>query len=157
MLTFKEARQRAEKKILELAGESPGREYAILDSHVRERARGWLFPYNTTMYVQTGNPFDGVVGNGPVFVDRETGSVHVLPSGGFTYWLGEYDQTGIPPLPRTEMQWVGEGPELPFPSPRALDSRDHNDRYCANCGSPVTKEGKFCSSCGTELHADLKR
>jgi hypothetical protein len=151
MLTFEQAREKARETIQELSRGGHGRECVILDEHVRECVRGWLFPYNTKKFLETGNPLDGMVGNGPVLVDRENGTVHVLPTGGLAVWLDEYDRTGMPPRAPAGMHWVGEGPALPFPSPRAVTRQASKAKYCGACGSPMPEDAKFCPNCGTDL------
>jgi Immunity protein 35 len=124
MLTFEQAREKALETILKLAREVGGQEFAILDDRVSERARGWMFPYNTRKFVETRNVPDGVGGNGPIFVDRNNETVHILPSGGYSNWMDEYDRTGVPPrAPTGRMRWVGEGPAQSFPSPSPRKSK----------------------------------
>jgi Immunity protein 35 len=79
-----------------------------------ERKRGWAFPYNTKRFAETQNPLDGLLGNGPVFVDRATGEVHALGSARIRAWLEEYDRTGTPPNIRDGWRSGGKGP-TPFP------------------------------------------
>jgi hypothetical protein len=120
MLTIEEAREKAQQKLLEMADALPGREFVILNDRILEGTRGWMFPYNTKQFIETKNPLDGVVGNGPIFVDRQNGNLYVLPSGGYRRWLEEYDRTGVPPRITGEMRWVSSGaaPEFPLPHPR---------------------------------------
>jgi len=119
MVTFEQAREKAQEKLLELARQVPALEIVIHDEGIRERARGWMFPYNTRRFFETRHPSDGLVGNGPIFVDRESGNVYVLPSGGYRSWLDEYDRTGVAPAVKGGMRWIGKGPAPPFPSPRS--------------------------------------
>jgi hypothetical protein len=96
MLTFDETLAIATTWVADRAREVPGRELVILDGHIEERKRGWAFPYNTKRFAETKNPLDGLLGNGPVFVDRATGEVHALGSAKIRAWLEEYDRTGTP-------------------------------------------------------------
>jgi Immunity protein 35 len=104
MLTFDETLAIATAWVANRAGEVPGRELVILDGHIEERKRGWAFPYNTKRFAETQNPLDGLLGNGPVFVDRATGEVHALGSARIRAWLEEYDRTGTPP-PHIRRGW----------------------------------------------------
>src|SRR5664280_46258 len=83
MITFEQAREKAQLKLLALAREQLTSDFTILDGQVQERKRGWVFPYNTKRFVETKNPQDGLVGNGPIFVDRDSGEIYALPSGGY--------------------------------------------------------------------------
>ena len=98
MLTFDEALAEAENKVAELAREIPGSdELVILHDLIRERARGWVFPFNTKRFLETRYPLDGLVGYGPIFVDKQTGHTYVLGSARIQAWLDTYDLTGTPP------------------------------------------------------------
>jgi len=97
MLTFNEALAKAQNKIVELASEIPGHDQlVILHELVRERSRGWVFPFNTNRFVETRYPLDGLVGYGPIFVDRRTGDVYLLGAARIQAWLDTYDRTGAP-------------------------------------------------------------
>ena len=96
MLTFDEALARATAWVTNQAREVPGRELVVLNEHIEERKRGWALPYNTKRFAETHNPLDGLLGNGPVFVDKETGDIHALGSAKIHAWLEEYDRTGTP-------------------------------------------------------------
>ncbi|WP_139674980.1 YrhB domain-containing protein [Pseudomonas sp. F16(2018)] len=37
---------------------------------------GWLFCFNSKQYVETGDFSFQLVGNGPIFVDKDTGELH---------------------------------------------------------------------------------
>ena len=99
MLNFNEALEKAQNKLVELAGEIPGHdELVILHDHIRESARGWVFPFNTKRFVETRYPLDGLLGYGPLFVDKQTGHLYVLGSARVQAWLDTYDRTGAPPV-----------------------------------------------------------
>jgi len=68
----------AQAKVHELAF-SEGEEFEILAGETREVELGWVFFYNTTDYVRTGDPLQALAGNGPVLVLRN-GGIAVLPS-----------------------------------------------------------------------------
>jgi hypothetical protein len=123
MITFERAKEIAQRKLLELASEVPQREFKILEDRILERSRGWMFPYNNKRFVETKNPLDGVVGNGPIFVDRADGSIHLLPSGGYHHWLEAYDRTGVPPSTTGEMRWISDGSAPQFPLPQVPKRR----------------------------------
>jgi hypothetical protein len=115
MLTYDEALAKARERVAEAALQLSGRELVVREDLVTERARGWTFPYNTKRFLETKNPLDGLVGNGPILVDKYNGSVHHTPSGGSIAWLEEYDRTGVPPAAPKGMRWVSAGPPAPLP------------------------------------------
>lgn len=43
----------------------------------REFAEGWVFFDNSARFQQTGAFRDGLVGNAPLIVDRDTGQIHI--------------------------------------------------------------------------------
>lgn len=113
MLTLEEALDRARAKLSDLAPGDAAGELVIVEEFTREYSRGWAFQYNTTLWVQTRNRSDGVAGNGPIFVDKESGAVYLVPTGGAKSWLEEYDRTGAPPPPPSgPLKWVGTGPAV---------------------------------------------
>lgn len=50
------------------------------DEWTIERDYGWLFMYNTPEFVRTRNRRDALVGNAPILVLRESGSVIQFPT-----------------------------------------------------------------------------
>lgn len=74
----------------------------LSDSPSSERRRGWTFSYQSDRFRQSRHPKDGLLGNGPMFVDKYTAQVFRLPSGGWPSMLDEYDKTGeMPPVGRS--------------------------------------------------------
>lgn len=55
-----------------------GLEVVVLTDLTREEPLGWTFFYNSREYEQTGDPMSSLLGNAPLFVQRDTGVVHVL-------------------------------------------------------------------------------
>jgi hypothetical protein len=53
-------------------------ELSILDEFTREYPYGWVFFYQDTRFIETGDPRFMVGGNAPVLVDKKTGALHVL-------------------------------------------------------------------------------
>lgn len=60
--------------------------------------RLWIFSYNTVAFRESRNPRDGLVGNGPIVIDKLTGAVYTVPTGGMKDWLDTYNLTGHPPV-----------------------------------------------------------
>lgn len=47
----------------------------INEQHIREFEYGWIFPYNSKQFIETGNIMFSLAGNGPLLVDKLTGKV----------------------------------------------------------------------------------
>ena len=58
----------------------PPVEPAIIDAETIERPGGWVFFWNTRLYVETGDLEHALVGPGPIYVRRQDGSVSSLVS-----------------------------------------------------------------------------
>jgi Immunity protein 35 len=115
MLTYEEALARAREAISALHDPLPSRDIIVVEDRVQTRARGWVFPFQTREFLQTKDPRKGLLGMGPLFVDKLDGSVHQVPSGGMQPWIEAYDRTGVPPPVSGPMRHVGSGPPPPLP------------------------------------------
>lgn len=60
--------------------------------------RLWAFSYNTVAFLESRNPRVGLVGNGPIVIDKSTGVAYTVPTGGMKTWLDTYNLTGQPPI-----------------------------------------------------------
>jgi hypothetical protein len=58
----------------------PGDELVIRDEATIEKSYGWIFFYNSRLYLQTENISHFVAGNGPIVVERGSGNLVRLPS-----------------------------------------------------------------------------
>ncbi|MBV8580249.1 MAG: hypothetical protein JO225_04005 [Candidatus Eremiobacteraeota bacterium] len=120
MLTYEEALAKARATIAAFDEPLPSRDIIIIEERMQERARGWLFPYQTREFLATKDPRKGLLGMGPIYVDKLNGSVHVVPTGGASAWVEEYDRTGVPPKIGGPLRYIGTGtpPPLlpPFPT-----------------------------------------
>lgn len=70
--------QLAQARVTQLA-QAAGDEFRILLGKTQNVGHGWVFFFNTSDFVQTGNPVSRLAGNGPIFV-ATNGTVHDLPS-----------------------------------------------------------------------------
>jgi len=61
--------------------------FVICDQFTRERPFGWVFCYQSELYLTTKDPKHMLAGNAPLIVDRADGSVHVTDT---TKPLDEY-------------------------------------------------------------------
>ena len=51
--------------------------FALIEEATQEEPFGWVFFYNSAKYVETGDPLDGLGGNAPLVVFRDTGAIEV--------------------------------------------------------------------------------
>jgi len=54
-------------------------QFELIPTKTKTLQAGWVFFYNSSDFVRTGNPLSALAGNGPLFVTTD-GRVHVLPS-----------------------------------------------------------------------------
>jgi hypothetical protein len=67
VVVYGEARRKAQR----LLDESPGGPFVITGD--QEFDAGWVFFYDSQQHQETGNLYDALAGNAPIFIDRETG------------------------------------------------------------------------------------
>jgi hypothetical protein len=72
-LTLEQAWQIANRKLDETASR-----VGALEVTVEELTEGWLFSYQTSRFLETGNISDGLAGNVPLFVARVDGAMFPL-------------------------------------------------------------------------------
>lgn len=58
----------------------PGELWAVVEQQTMETASAWIFFYNSQRYLETGNIIYRLAGNGPIFVNKETGEVQFYGS-----------------------------------------------------------------------------
>lgn len=76
MIELAEARRRAEARLAAIEAEIA---LTLVFTAEREFVEGWAFSYDSARHQETGQIGDGLAGNAPIFVDRETGNI--LPTG----------------------------------------------------------------------------
>jgi hypothetical protein len=77
-ISFDQAKALVEKPVGAL-GAASSDEFVITHNKTIDASEGWIFFYNSKTFVETGDPSSALLGNGPIFVDRN-GGVKVLPS-----------------------------------------------------------------------------
>ena len=101
-------------------------EFAVIDRATIERPWGWVFFCNTRACVESGDPMDGVVGHGPIFVERETGRVFETGSAHSTeVYLQRFETTGDPHQQLGRV--ISVDAAKPGAAPLAAASRLHKD------------------------------
>lgn len=58
-------------------------ELVLMDEYTIEKPYGWIFSYNTKKFLLTKDYGDALVSNGPVIVNKETGSLTPIGGGPF--------------------------------------------------------------------------
>jgi hypothetical protein len=61
---------------LNLAGGAD--EYVVVESRTIEKQYGWVFVFNSKKFVETGNILYALGGNGPIIVEKDSGTLHQL-------------------------------------------------------------------------------
>ncbi len=77
-LDIESAEAIARQRVDQLA-KAVGDRFEILSSRTQVVDAGWVFFFNTSDFVRTGDIASALAGNGPIFVSRD-GSIHELPS-----------------------------------------------------------------------------
>jgi hypothetical protein len=75
MITLDEARDIANEYVSKLESEA-GKSLRIVDEQTIEKSFGWVFFYNSKDYLETGDFRSMLVGNAPLIVDKNDGSLH---------------------------------------------------------------------------------
>ncbi|MES2670561.1 MAG: YrhB domain-containing protein [Pseudomonadota bacterium] len=73
MLSLAQAQSLVEARICGLPDDPI--EVVVLTSDTLEKSFGWVFFYQSRVYIQSEDPSDALVGNAPVIVNRFTGDV----------------------------------------------------------------------------------
>ena len=90
MLTYSQALAIAEKEVLKLS--MPDDEYIIVEDQVAEMSWGWIFIYNSRQFIETGDDQYHLMGNAPIFINRETGQIrHTGTANDVDYYIAEYE------------------------------------------------------------------
>jgi Immunity protein 35 len=64
----------------------------ILENNTIEKSYGWIFFYQTRKWVETRKTRDGLIGNGPILIDKNTAKiVQFGSSGSLDYWCELYE------------------------------------------------------------------
>jgi hypothetical protein len=90
MLTFKQAHEIAVTYVSSLTDGDGS--FAILDSATIIRPYGWVFFYQSSLYVETKEPTAMLAGNAPFIVNATTGEVIVTGTAQpAEYYLAQYE------------------------------------------------------------------
>ena len=78
MLTKTEALEILSKELRQRC--SPEDPFIVIDEYTIEKPFGWVFFYNSKKFLETGLFQDRLFGNGPVIVNKASGTVEFLGS-----------------------------------------------------------------------------
>jgi hypothetical protein len=95
-ITLNDATQLAQLRLDEISAQVE-KELSLSREVRLDRERFWAYPYNTLAFAKSQDPRDGLVGNGPILVDKETSAVLLVPTGGMMQWLEHHNTTGRGP------------------------------------------------------------
>lgn len=96
-------------------GASTEKDVAIMPEHTIERAWGWVFFFQSTKFIETGDIAYALAGNAPIFVNRSNGEVwpRSRTYDGVERQIEEYElelRFGVPPAVRA----IGTSREVPL-------------------------------------------
>lgn len=78
MLTKPQALELVSNKLRQLS--TPDEPFVIVDEHTIEKPFGWVFFYNSKKFLETGESRHRLAGNGPVIVNKLTGTADLFGS-----------------------------------------------------------------------------
>lgn len=55
-------------------------QYVVIEKQILEKPYGWVFLFNSKKFLDSGNIFLSLCGNGPIVVQKDTGKIHQLGS-----------------------------------------------------------------------------
>ena len=68
-------------------------ELVVLVDSTIERDWGWVFYYNSALFLESGNISDALAGNSPYIVNRSTGEIQVTGTAHpIEYYIDKYEQ-----------------------------------------------------------------
>lgn len=90
MLTYNQALALAETWVRILVGEG----VQVLKDQVLKKPYGWIFFYQSSAFLKSGDYNDALAGNAPIIVDRLNGEIHVTGTGRpLDEYLAEYESS----------------------------------------------------------------
>jgi hypothetical protein len=75
------ARDLVEAELKRLNQGNPDVEFVIVDDRTLEYDFGWVFFWNSRQFVETGDIRHALLGNAPLIVDKDDGTLHVTGTG----------------------------------------------------------------------------
>jgi hypothetical protein len=79
MLTKSEALEIVSKRLQQMS--TTADPFVVIDKNTIEKTFGWVFFYNSSKFVETGEPRYRLAGNGPVIVNKYNASVEFFGAG----------------------------------------------------------------------------
>lgn len=131
--------EEAKRILLESLGENPilaanGDEYAINKDYIQEKDYGWIIPYNSRSYLETGNYLNMLVGGGLAIVRKSDGDV---------YQFNTIEETEIQ-LERYERKLALVGQEKQKRKRAEADGLPNRKRWIIIFGIAVASALVFC-------------
>jgi Immunity protein 35 len=69
-----------------------GDRLVVVDRETIEKEYGWIFFYDSLRYLESGDDSYLIAGNAPLIVEKDDGSVHVLPAvPSLEQWIAQYE------------------------------------------------------------------
>ncbi|OUC16483.1 MAG: hypothetical protein B0A82_01415 [Alkalinema sp. CACIAM 70d] len=92
-----EAAKKLVSEFINLRLESDEDEFVIDDEEVIETDFGWVFPYNSKKFLESGELIYALVGNAPIIFDNRDETIHITgTSHDVDYYIDQHKTTYIP-------------------------------------------------------------
>lgn len=99
MITFNEALKRVENQLENFNNEREGIIVKILLEETIETEDYWVFFYNNSKFLETGDFSYSLVGNAPFIVDKYLGEIYVTGTARSTeFYMDQFEKTKLPNL-----------------------------------------------------------
>jgi hypothetical protein len=70
-IDFSEAKSKAIEHLKTMESNANGAPYVLIEEKIRETPNGWYFPYQSLDFLKSGDFSKSLIGNWPLFVDRQ--------------------------------------------------------------------------------------
>lgn len=96
-MTQEDAQSKAEEYLLSMVPSSSDCTLHILEDVTTEFSLGWVFHYQSSTFLKSGDFSDSLVGNTPLIIDRRDGALHETGTARhLEYYIRNYEDTGDP-------------------------------------------------------------
>ena len=72
-------------------------EFVIVEGQIIETEFGWVFPYDSKKFLESGELIDAVLGNSPIIFDNRDETIHITgTSHGVEYYIDRHKKYYVP-------------------------------------------------------------
>jgi hypothetical protein len=99
MITFEEALKRVESQLEKIGNEKEGTVIKVLLEETIETKDYWVFFYNNSRFLETGDFNYSLIGNAPYIVDKYRGEIYITGTAEeIEFYIDEYEKNILPRL-----------------------------------------------------------